>query len=108
MPNASQAESHCVDGDIRLVAGENDSAALAYLRAYLADAVIAKEHVSSLSDEQRDSLLTILRAWTDGGWVVWQVGLHIFYNNVHKNTELDIWKKFKQSPKHIISQCCMS
>ena len=67
MPKASQAESHCVDGDIRLVAEELEAAALAYLRAYIADGEVAKEHVASLSDEQRDTLVSILYKWTNEG-----------------------------------------
>ena len=64
MPKASLAESHCVDGDIKLVAGETEAAALAYLQAYIDDGVVTKEHLSSLTDEQHESLLVILRVWT--------------------------------------------
>lgn len=63
MKKTSEAQSHCLDGDIKQVAGENVGAALAFLRAHIADAVATKEHLSSLNDEQRDILIAVLHDW---------------------------------------------
>ena len=65
MHRTSEAQSYCADGDIQLVAGEHKRAAAAFLQAHIADSVATKEHLSSVTDEQRDDLLVILHCWVD-------------------------------------------
>ncbi|CAK8698309.1 unnamed protein product [Clavelina lepadiformis] len=63
MRDSNQAQSFCVDGDIKMVAGDNVAAAIAYLQAHTLHASATKEHVESLSEEQRKELIDILQEW---------------------------------------------
>ena len=63
MRDSDQAQSFWVDGDIKMVAGDNVAAAIAYLQAHTLHASATKEHVESLSEEQRKELIDILQEW---------------------------------------------
>ena len=67
MTSAGQAESHCVDGDIRLVAGEVEAAAVSYLQAHIADGAATSEHIATLTEEQCNALKSVLNKWTEPG-----------------------------------------
>ena len=61
---SSQVQSFCVDGDIKLAAGQHVEATEAFLRAHIADAGATESHLLSLTEDERNRILAILQNWT--------------------------------------------
>lgn len=60
---AGKAESFCVDGDIKRIAGSLSESTVAYLKAHIADSQYTTTHLESLAKDQRDEITAILQEW---------------------------------------------
>ncbi|XP_077970731.1 uncharacterized protein LOC120328794 isoform X2 [Styela clava] len=60
---SGKAESHCVDGDIKRVAGNINEATLAYLNAHIADPQFTTVHLNVLESEHKSEITAVLEEW---------------------------------------------
>jgi len=63
MTSSTQAESFCVDGDIKQAAGDDEAATVSYLHAHTLDSARTKEHISTMAASQKQQLVNILQDW---------------------------------------------
>ncbi|XP_018668541.2 uncharacterized protein LOC100176663 isoform X1 [Ciona intestinalis] len=63
MTDSNQAESFCVDGDIKYTAGNIAAATASYLQGHILDSCSVKEHVTTFTEEQRSESVEILQDW---------------------------------------------